>query len=124
MRISDWSSDVCSSDLGPSDVFVDDPLVRETLEIEHRLRDNGYSSLPHVPALAGDFEFEGETVEEIVAEARRLLLHQQAVELSGPASWRRSVSWPSRRRRSTRCWRSISTVRRPLRTREIGRAHV
>src|SRR3546814_16394718 len=65
MRISDWSSDVCSSDL----------------------------------------------------EARRLLLHQQAVELSGPASWRRSVSWPSRRRRSTRCWRSISTVRRPLRTR-------
>ncbi len=68
---------------GRSDVFVDDPLVRETLEIEHRLRDNGYSSLPHVLALAGDFEFEGETVEEIVAEARRLLLHQQAVELSG-----------------------------------------
>ena len=68
---------------GPSDVFVDDPLVRETLEIEQRLRDNGYSSLPHVLALAGDFEFEDETVEEIVAEARRLLLHQQAVELSG-----------------------------------------
>ena len=68
---------------GPSDLFVDDPLVRETLEIEHRLRDNGYSSLPHVLALAGDFEFEEGTVEGIVAEARRLLLHQHAVELSG-----------------------------------------
>ena len=55
---------------GPSDLFVDDPLVRETLEIEHRLRDNGYSSLPHVLALAGDFEFEQETVEEIVAEMK------------------------------------------------------
>lgn len=68
---------------GPSDVFVQDPLVRETLEIEHRLRANGYSSLPHVLALAGDFEFDGATVEEIVAEARRLLLHQHSVELSG-----------------------------------------
>lgn len=68
---------------GPSDLFVDDPLVRETLEIEHRLRDSGYASLPHVLDLGGDFEFEGTTVEEIVAEARRLLAHQQAVELSG-----------------------------------------
>lgn len=71
-----------SSD-GPSDLFVDDPLVRETLEIEHRLRDSGYASLPHVLDLSGDFTFEGSSVDEIVAEARRYLRHQQSVELSG-----------------------------------------
>lgn len=68
---------------GPPDLFVDDPLVRETLEIEHRLREHGYSSLPHVLDLGGDFDFDGRTVEEIVEEARRLLAHQHAVELSG-----------------------------------------
>ena len=68
---------------GPSDLFVDDPLVRETLEIEHRLRDSGYASLPHVLELSGDFTFEGASVDQIVAEARRYLLHQQSVELSG-----------------------------------------
>ncbi|MDY7106018.1 MAG: hypothetical protein S0880_32935 [Actinomycetota bacterium] len=68
---------------GPSDLFVDDPLVRETLEMEHRLRDNGYASLPHVLELGGEFPFEGSSVEQIVAEARRYLLHQQSVELSG-----------------------------------------
>lgn len=72
-----------SADDGPSDLFVDDPLVRETLEIEHRLRDSGYASLPHVLELGGDFTFEGASVEQIVAEARRYLLHQQSVELSG-----------------------------------------
>jgi hypothetical protein len=68
---------------GPSDLFVDDPLVRETLEIEHRLRENGYASLPHVLELTGEFTFEGSSVEEVFAEARRYLLHQQSVELSG-----------------------------------------
>jgi len=68
---------------GPADLFVDDPLVRETLEIEHRLRDAGYSSLPHVLDLGGDFDFAGTTVEEVLAEARRYLTHQHAVELSG-----------------------------------------
>lgn len=67
----------------PSDLFVDDPFVRETLEIEHRLRDSGYASLPHVLDLSGDFAFDGSSVDEIVAEARRYLLHQQSVELSG-----------------------------------------
>lgn len=68
---------------GLSDLFVDDPLVRETLEIEHRLRERGYASLPHVLELSGEFTFEGSSVDEIVAEARRYLLHQQSVELSG-----------------------------------------
>lgn len=68
---------------GPADLFVDDPLVRETLEIEHRLRDNGYGSLPDVLELTGEFTFEGLSVEEVLAEARRYLLHQQSVELSG-----------------------------------------
>lgn len=68
---------------GPSGLFVDDPLVRETLEIEHRLRESGYSSLPQVLDFGGDFDFEGLTIEEILAEARRLLVHQHAVELSG-----------------------------------------
>lgn len=68
---------------GPPDLFVDDPLVRETLEIEHRLREHGYAGLPHVLDLGGDFEFAGGTVEEVLAEARRLLAHQHAVELSG-----------------------------------------
>ena len=66
-----------------SDLFVDDRLVGETLAIEHRLRDHGYASLPHVLDLGGDFDFAGLTIEEIVAEARRLLAHQHAVELSG-----------------------------------------
>ena len=33
--------------------------------------------------LAGDFVFDGSSVEEIVDEARRLLVHQHSVELSG-----------------------------------------
>lgn len=53
------------------------------MEIEHRLRDAGYWNLPDVLDLAGDFVFEGSTVEEIVDEARRLLIHQHSVELSG-----------------------------------------
>ena len=68
---------------GPTDLFVDDPLVRETLEIEHRLREAGYASLPHVLDLGGDFDYRGGTVEEVLAEARRYLTHQHAVELSG-----------------------------------------
>lgn len=67
----------------PTDVFVDDPVVRETMEIEHRLRDAGYWNLPDVLDLAGDFVFDGSSVEEIVDEARRLLVHQHSVELSG-----------------------------------------
>jgi hypothetical protein len=68
---------------GPADLFVDDSSVREMLEIEHRLRDNGYGTLPHVLELSGDFSFQGSSVEEVFAEARRYLLHQQSVELSG-----------------------------------------
>lgn len=67
----------------PTDVFIDDPVVRETMEIEHRLRDAGYWNLPDVLELAGDFLFDGSTVEEIVEEARKLLVHQHSVELSG-----------------------------------------
>jgi hypothetical protein len=67
----------------PTDVFVDDPIIRETLEIEHRLRDRGYASLPHVLDLSGDFDFEGETVEAVLTEARRYLAHQHSIELSG-----------------------------------------
>ena len=40
----------------PTDVFIDDPVVRETMEIEHRLRDAGYWNLPDVLELAGDFD--------------------------------------------------------------------
>lgn len=53
------------------------------MEIEHRLRDAGYWNLPDVLDLAGDFVFEGSTVEEIVDEARKLLVHQHSIELSG-----------------------------------------
>lgn len=67
----------------PSDVFVDDPVVRETMEIEQRLRDGGYWNLPHVLDLGGDFVFDGTTVDEVLDEARRLLAHQHSVELSG-----------------------------------------
>lgn len=67
----------------PSDLFIDDPGIQETLEIEHRLREAGYSSLPHVLELGGDFDYEGSTVEAVVSEARTYLRHQQSVELSG-----------------------------------------
>ena len=53
------------------------------MAIEHRLRDAGYWNLPDVLDLAGDFVFDGSTVDEIVDEARKLLVHQHSVELSG-----------------------------------------
>lgn len=53
------------------------------MAIEQRLRDRGYSTLPDVLRLGGDFDFDGNTVEEILTEAQRYLRHQHSVELSG-----------------------------------------
>jgi hypothetical protein len=39
--------------------------------------------LPDVLRLGGDFDFHGESVEEILQEAQRYLQHQHSVELSG-----------------------------------------
>lgn len=60
-----------------------DESVDETLAIEQRLRESGYAHLPDVLRLGGDFDFPGSSVDEIVAEAQRYLVHQQTVDLAG-----------------------------------------
>jgi hypothetical protein len=60
-----------------------DPTIAETLRIEQRLRAMGYAVLPDVLGLGGDFDFPSTSVESILDEASRLLLHQQTVDLAG-----------------------------------------
>ena len=66
-----------------SSLYGAEEAVAETLAIEQRLLDGGYGTLPAVLQSGGDFDFEGDTVEAIVAEAHRYLVHQQSVELAG-----------------------------------------
>lgn len=72
-----------NGDSGASSVYEEAEWTNETLQIEQRLIERGYGPLPQVLSLAGDFEFEGSTVEEIVEEARKYLLHQYMVEEVG-----------------------------------------
>lgn len=67
----------------PLRTYGTEETVAETLAIERRLRDGGYATLPNVLRLGGDFDFHGQTVEEILSEVQRYLQHQQSVELSG-----------------------------------------
>lgn len=69
--------------LGADDLYHREESVRETLEIENRLRSMGYATLPDLLRSGGDFDFDGQTVEDIVAEADRYLVHQQTVDLAG-----------------------------------------
>ncbi|HEX5365491.1 MAG TPA: hypothetical protein VFW63_02350 [Acidimicrobiales bacterium] len=64
-------------------IYSAEQAVAETLAIEQRLRDGGYAALPEVLRLGGDFDYHGETVEDILDEVRRYLQHQHSVELSG-----------------------------------------
>ena len=64
-------------------VYAADGTTAETLEIEQRLRDLGYAVLPDVLRLGGDFDFPDGSVEQVVEEANRYLLHQQTVDLAG-----------------------------------------
>ena len=66
----------------PNDVYAHD-TVAETLAIERRLLAAGYGSIPDVLATGGDFDFHGATVDDVVDEAVKYLLHQQTVELAG-----------------------------------------
>lgn len=68
---------------GDDDLYLAEESVRETLEIENRLLASGFGTLPDVLRAGGDFDFNGQTVDEIVAEAHRYLVHQQTVELAG-----------------------------------------
>jgi hypothetical protein len=68
---------------GAPSLYGAEDAVAETLAIEQRLLDRGYGTLPAVLQSGGDFEFEGDTVEAVVAEAQRYLAHQQSVELAG-----------------------------------------
>src|SRR3546814_18685821 len=57
MRISDWSSDVCSSDLGKETrLIVDDELVRIFLQLEH-LEAEGLENYAIPLAIRLQFEF-------------------------------------------------------------------
>lgn len=67
----------------PRDLYEGDAAVAETLQIEQRLRDSGYAQLPEVLRAGGDFEFRGDTIDQVVDEALRYLRHQQSVELAG-----------------------------------------
>lgn len=69
-------------DVTSTEVYFDDTIT-ETLQIEQRLRDGGYAMLPEVLNMGGDFDFEGNTIEEVLDEARTYLLHQQTVDLAG-----------------------------------------
>lgn len=64
-------------------VYAADPETSEMLAREQRLRDLGYAVLPEVLRAGGDFDFPDTSVEDIVQEANRLLLHQQSVDLAG-----------------------------------------
>jgi len=68
---------------GNDEFYTAEDSVRETLEIESRLRAMGYAALPDVLRAGGDFDFEATSVAGIVAEADRYLLHQQTVDLAG-----------------------------------------
>ena len=70
-------------DQTPSEQVYEDDTVRETLEIEKRLLAAGYGTIPEVLGAGGDFDFNGTSVEEVVDEAIKYLLHQQTVELAG-----------------------------------------
>jgi hypothetical protein len=65
------------------DLYEADATVAGSLPIEQRLRDAGYAQLADVLRSGGDFEFVGDTVDEVVEEALRYLRHQQSVELAG-----------------------------------------
>ena len=65
------------------EVYLAEESVAETLAIEQRLRDAGYAVLPDVLRAGGDFDFSGSSVEEVLDEAQRYLLHQQSVDLAG-----------------------------------------
>jgi hypothetical protein len=67
----------------PRDLYEADSTVAETLQIEQRLREAGYAQLADVLRSGGDFEFLGDTVDQVVEEAVRYLRHQQTVELAG-----------------------------------------
>lgn len=64
-------------------LYAADDTTAESLRIEQRLRDLGYAVLPEVLGLGGDFAFPATSVDAVVAEANRYLLHQQSVELAG-----------------------------------------
>src|SRR3546814_3352562 len=57
MRISDWSSDVCSSDLGDSL----DPIRIEPQAIEHRVAQPLVAAARHILAVGGDDRGHGGT---------------------------------------------------------------
>lgn len=65
------------------DLYEADAAVAESLQIEQRLRDAGYAQLAEVLQTGGDFDFHGNSVDEVVDEALRYLRHQQTVELAG-----------------------------------------
>ncbi len=69
-------------DVTSTEVYFDDAIT-ETLHIEQRLRDAGYAVLPEVLRMGGDFDFEGETIPEVLDEARAYLRHQQTIDLAG-----------------------------------------
>lgn len=64
-------------------LYGEDDTTAETMRIEQRLRDLGYAVLPDVLRLGGDFDFPETSVEQVVEEANRYLLHQETVDLAG-----------------------------------------
>jgi hypothetical protein len=65
------------------DLYYADADLAESLAIEQRLRDNGFANLLDVLTLGGDHDYDGTTVEEIVAEAAIWLQHHESVDLAG-----------------------------------------
>src|SRR3546814_4491137 len=89
MRISDWSSDVCSSDLPPAD--GQDALPERVREPE----DGGLRE-PYLRPRAGPRRRRSDH------RARRVLLPRDARPCAGPGAWRGAPHADHRRRRRRR----------------------
>src|SRR3546814_21157646 len=75
MRISDWSSDVCSSDLPDANVFA----ALQSRQIEHRL-----AAGPHVQGLHVDAALAGERLDGIGDKRTQGPLDLFAVDIDRP----------------------------------------
>src|SRR3546814_17408076 len=95
MRISDWSSDVCSSDLRPAFELADIPLRLKNIDMEVE-QHAGFDGLPELhPVDAHEIDelaraAEAERFDRQYAARLRQRLHDEAAETGRP-SWRERV---------------------------------
>ncbi|GEM_PF-1872875 len=72
-----------SSSPDPGAIYEGGEGMAETLALEQRLLDAGYGGLIAVFDETSDFPYEGNTIEEVITEARAYLLHQWMCDEAG-----------------------------------------